>query len=257
MHLKEIENAPAKNALISDFWLPDLQVAGARDKEGSTEGFFFAAKGGNNNESHNHNDLGTCVLYFNSKPCLIDIGRERYTAKTFSSRRYEIWTMQSQYHNVPTINGVQQAPGADFKAKNATFSADDKKAAFSVDISDAYPENADVKKWVRSYVLERGKAFKIQDKYELNKVAEEPTTLNFVTYCKVSKTADGTIQLEGDGFTLALKYDSKALSPKIELKEVTDSGLKRYWPNGVTRILFEIKKSKTKGKNELRITEVK
>jgi len=257
MHLKEIENAPAKNALISDFWLPDLQVAGARDKEGSTEGFFFAAKGGNNAESHNHNDLGTCVLYFNSKPCLIDIGRERYTAKTFSSRRYEIWTMQSQYHNVPTINGVQQSPGADFKAKNATFSADDKKAAFSVDISDAYPENADVKKWVRSYVLERGKEFKIEDKYELSEVAKEPTTLNFVTSCKVSETANGTIQLEGDGFTLALKYDSKALSPKIEYKEVTDSGLKRYWPNGVTRILFEIKKPKTKGKNRLIITEIK
>lgn len=257
IHLKEIEKAPAENALISDFWLPQLQVAGARDKAGSTEGFFFAAKGGNNAESHNHNDLGTCVLYFNSKPCLIDIGREKYTAKTFSSRRYEIWTMQSQYHNVPTINGVQQSPGAEFKAKDATFSSNDKKVTFSVDISDAYPKNADVKKWVRSYVLERGKEFKIQDKYELSKVAKKPTSLNLITYCKVSETANGTLQLEGDGFTLALKYNPKTLSPKIEFKEVTDSGLKRYWPAGVTRIVFEIKEPKTKGKNELIITEVK
>jgi hypothetical protein len=201
--------------------------------------------------------LGSCVLYFNGKPCLIDIGRERYTAKTFSSRRYEIWTMQSQYHNIPTINGVQQSPGAKYKAKNATFSADDKKAHFSVDISGAYPENAEVKKWVRSYVLERGKEFRIQDKYELTKVGDQPTTLNLVTYCKVSEAADGTLQLAGDGFTLALKYDSKIVTPKIELNEVTDSGLKRYWPDGVTRIVFEVNKPKTKGKNELIITEVK
>ncbi len=255
--LTEIKNAKAENALISDFWLPDLEVGGARDKAGSVDGFFFAAKGGHNAESHNHNDLGTCVMYFDGKPCLIDIGRERYTAKTFSSHRYEIWTMQSQYHNLPTINGVQQSPGAEYKAKNATFSADDKKVVFSVDISGAYPENANVEKWVRSYVLERGKDFRIQDKYELTKVGDEPTTLNLVTYCNVSKVADGMLELQGDGFLLNLKYNPKMVSPEIEFNEVTDSGLKRYWPNGVTRIKFEIKKPKIKGKNEFVITEVK
>ncbi len=256
MHLGEIKNATAKSALISDFWLPQLEVAGARDKGGSTEGFFFAAKGGNNNESHNHNDLGTCVLYFNGKPCLIDIGRERYTAKTFSDRRYEIWTMQSQYHNVPTINGVQQSPGANFKAKNATFSANDKRAAFSVDISGAY-ENAGVKKWERSYLLERGKTFKIQDKYELTKVGGKPTTLNLVTNCKVSETTAGMLRLDGDGFSMNLKYNPKKVSPTIEFNEVTDSGLKRYWPDGVTRIVFEVLNSKLKGNNELVLSERK
>ena len=106
--LNEIQNADAKEALMSDFWLPDTEVAGARNKEGSFMGFFFGAKGGFNNESHNHNDVGTCIMYYNGKPCLIDLGREEYTAKTFSSRRYEIWTMQSGYHNLPVINGTDQ-----------------------------------------------------------------------------------------------------------------------------------------------------
>ncbi len=123
MHLDEIKNAPAEDALIADFWLPETQVAGARDKAGTSEGFFFAAKGGHNAESHNHNDLGSCVLYFNGKPCLVDIGRETYTAKTFSSQRYEIWTMQSQYHNLPKINGVDQKDGRNFVATNTTFNA--------------------------------------------------------------------------------------------------------------------------------------
>jgi len=250
MHLKEIENAEAENALISDFWLPDLQVAGARDKAGSSGGFFIAAKGGHNAESHNHNDLGSCVMYYNGKPCLVDIGRETYTAKTFSSKRYEIWTMQSQYHNLPKINGTDQKEGRSFAAKNSAFTADAKKAVFSTDISKAYPEAAGVNLWVRSYTLERGKKFTIQDRWELNKLAAEPTTLNFVTPCKVTEAGPGKLLLEGDGFKLIMSYNVKTVTPKIEFNQVTDSGLKRYW-DSITRIVFTFHNLKLTGKNEV------
>jgi hypothetical protein len=256
MHLNEIENAESEDALIGDFWLPETQVAGARDKAGSSEGFFFAAKGGHNAESHNHNDLGSCVLYFNGKPCLVDIGRETYTAKTFSSRRYEIWTMQSQYHNLPKINGIDQKEGREFVATNSNFKADAKKAVFSTDIFNAYPESANVKKWVRTYTLERGKKFVINDNWELSQITGEPTTLNFVTSNKVSEKEPGILLLEGDGFTLEMKYNSKALSPKIEVTDITDSGLKRYWDT-ITRIVFTINNPKTTGKNEIVMTELK
>jgi len=255
MHLKEIENAEAEDALISDFWLPETQVAGARDKAGSYDGFFFAAKGGHNAESHNHNDLGSCVLYFNGKPCLVDIGRETYTMKTFGSQRYEIWTMQSQYHNLPKINGVDQKDGRNFVATNSTFTADAKKAVFLSDIFKAYPESAEVNKWVRSYTLERGKRFVIQDNYSLKKV-EAPSTLNFVTCCKVTDNGAGILVLEGEGFKLNMNYNAKDGSPKTEVIEITDSGLKRYWST-ITRIVFTINNQKTTGKNEIVITEAK
>jgi hypothetical protein len=239
--------------LISDFWLPDIEVAGARDKEGSSDGFFFAAKGGHNAESHNHNDLGTCVLYFDGKPCLVDIGRETYTRKTFSSRRYEIWTMQSGYHQLPKINGVDQMQGGQFRAKNTSFTADAKKAVFSTDISGAYKEEAKVNKWVRSYRLDRGKKFTISDTWELAEIKEQPTSLNLITYCKVTELEPGVLKLQGDGFELKMKYNTKLVSPKIEFIEVTDTGLKRYWPDGITRIVFEIKNPKLKGKNVVTI----
>ena len=79
--LGEIKNTEAKEALVSDFWFPETEVAGARDKEGSFLGFYFGVKGGFNNESHNHNDAGTCIMYYDGKPCLIDLGREEYTRK--------------------------------------------------------------------------------------------------------------------------------------------------------------------------------
>jgi len=255
--LDEIGSAPAENALIRDFWLPDTEVAGARDKEGSANGFFFAAKGGHNAESHNHNDLGTCVLYYDGKPCLVDIGRENYVAKTFSSRRYEIWTMQSQYHNLPKINGIGQMQGREYIAKNTSFSADSKKAVFSTDIASAYTAEAGVRKWIRSYRLDRGKKFTISDAYELNVTDKAPTTINFITSCKVVQQSPGILRLEGDGFVLGMLYNSKNISPSIEFNEVTDSTLKRYWPGGITRIVFTFTHPATIGTNQVVVEKLK
>ena len=114
--MDEIKNAEAKEALVADFWFPDTEVGGARDSEESYKGFFFGAKGGFNAESHNHNDLGSFIMYYDGKPCLIDLGREEYTSKTFSSQRYEIWTMQSGFHNLPVINGIEQMQGEEYSA---------------------------------------------------------------------------------------------------------------------------------------------
>jgi len=88
-------------------------------------------------------------------------------------------------------------------------------------------------------------------------VSGEPTTLNLITYCKVTEASPGKLLLEGDGFTLALKYNQNSLKPAIEFNEVTDEGLRRYWPDGITRIVFEIQNQAAKGKNQLVIEPVK
>lgn len=254
--MNEITDAVAREALVPDFWLPDTEVAGARDGQGSYLGFFFGAKGGFNAESHNHNDVGSCVLYYDGKPCLIDLGREEYTSKTFSSRRYEIWTMQSAYHNLPVINGTDQKDGSRYKAKNSTFSADAKSATFSTDIAGAYPEKALVKSWLRSYTLNRGKNFIIKDKYELTG-SDAPTSSNLITCCKVSEIKPGLLRFNGNDFTLNMSFNPKVVTPEIEFIEVTDRSLKRYWPDGVTRIKLKFNTPGLKGGQEVVFTPVK
>jgi hypothetical protein len=245
--LPEITIAEAKEALVADFWFPDTEIAGGRDTEGSFKGFFFGAKGGFNAESHNHNDVGSCLMYFDGKPCLIDLGRETYTSKTFGPRRYEIWTMQSGYHNIPVINGVEQKEGSMFLAKNSKFAANSGSVSFSTDISGAYLPEANVKSWVRSYTLNRDKNFIITDKYELSSVSAATTSSNLITYCKVYEGEAGELIFEGDGFKLKMTYDKKKISPEIEFIEVTDAGLIRYWPEGVTRVLLRYKNIGTSG----------
>ena len=51
-------------------------------------------------------------LYIDETPVLIDAGVGTYTRQTFGDERYTIWTMQSLFHNLPEINGTQQAFGA-------------------------------------------------------------------------------------------------------------------------------------------------
>jgi len=150
-----MRKAEARDPLVCDTWLPGIQVSCARVKAGSTGGFYFAAQGGHNAESHNHNDVGNFVVFLNGNPVLIDVGVETYTAKTFSSHRYEIWTMQSAFHNLPTINGVMQAAGRQYEARDVSFHSDDAGAEFLADIAAAYPKEAGVQTWKRSIRLDR------------------------------------------------------------------------------------------------------
>ncbi|HBC79374.1 MAG TPA: hypothetical protein DEO60_04175 [Bacteroidales bacterium] len=253
--ISEIRDAEANEALVADFWFPDTEVAGARDREGSFSGFFFGAKGGFNAESHNHNDVGSCLMYYDGKPCLIDLGREEYVAKTFSPQRYEIWTMQSGYHNLPVINGTDQMQGEDYKAKNSTYTANSRSAIFKTEIAGAYPEGAKVKSWVRTYTLNRGKSFLISDKYELNSVTNAETSSNLITYCKVTRAKPGLLKFQGDGFELNMTYNQKLVSPEIEFIEVTDRSLKRYWPDGITRIRLKFINPGLKGNQTVTFTK--
>ncbi len=123
----EIAQAEAYAPQPRDTWLPVIEVMAARDQAGSAHGWYVAAKGGHNNESHNHNDIGEFVVYRDGLPLLIDAGVETYSRKTFSPQRYEIWTMQSAYHNLPTIDGVQQAPGEQFAARDVLYQASDER----------------------------------------------------------------------------------------------------------------------------------
>jgi hypothetical protein len=128
--------------LPADVWFPGIQVMIARDKEGSTDGLFVAAQGGHNDESHNHNDVGNYIVYYNGAPVVIDVGRGTYTRKTFSDKRYEIWFNCSDYHNTPTINGANQLPGPNYKAANVVYNKNKSFAELSLDISHAYPEQS-------------------------------------------------------------------------------------------------------------------
>ena len=258
-HLDELLRTEPRELLLRDFWLPELQVMGARSFEGSKQGLYLAAKGGHNAESHNHNDVGNFIVYADGYPALIDVGVETYTAKTFSSRRYEIWTMQSAFHNLPTINGTMQKNGREFQAKDLKYEAGKKRAVFSLDISQAYPEEAKIKSWIRTITLERGKQVIVHDKYELREF-EQPLQMNLMSWMKPDLEEEGKIRLENPEGARGLKpvfihYDKNRFRAEMETISLEDERLKSSWGDQVYRIVLKATRVPLKGEFFIRIEQ--
>jgi hypothetical protein len=251
--LDEFRSASKALLLPQDVWFPDLQVAIARDREGSSKGFFFAAKGGTNGESHNHNDIGNFIVYYDGRPLLIDVGSPKYTAMTFTNRRYEIWNLCSDYHNLPTINGITQHDGLDFKAADVAFKKGKSSTVFSLDIAGAYPEEAAVNSWKRSVTLNRGKNVVVKDVVDLQKAGNIVQHLMTCYPAKVSKAGEISIDFKdknGSTVPLTVKYNAGQFDvsiEKIKLETESDEGVRANWGDDVIhRINLKTKTPKTK-----------
>ncbi len=247
----ELATAPGKPPLARDVWMDGIQVMTARDRDGSAGGFYVAAKGGHNAESHNHNDVGNFIVYKDGRPVMIDLGVETYSRKTFSSQRYEIWTMQSAYHNLPTIDGVMQSPGGRFAARDVVYEADDESARLRLDMAGAYPSEAHLKSWIRTVCLNRGRDVTITEDYALTEPVEG-IVLSLMTPCKVTTPEPGQLLLESPGTCVRVRHDA-SLKPTLEVIDVTDGRLRRVWGEQVTRILLKAAKPALKDTWTLRI----
>ena len=120
---------------------------------------YVAVLASNNGRSHSHNDTGNFVIYQDGQPVAIDVGVEAYTAKTFCRERYSIWTMQSAFHNLPTVGGVMQHErrgirGERPEVRNATTSARRFRSILPMRIR----RKRESRLWIRTVTLDRGAA---------------------------------------------------------------------------------------------------
>lgn len=236
----EMAEQTAADPLPRDGWLPDLQLMTARDEGGTTDGLYVTAKGGHNDESHNHNDVGSFIAYLDGSPLIIDVGPEYYTAKTFSAQRYEIWTMRSAWHNLPLVNGTEQAPGRAFAASDVHYHTDGTSASLFLDLAATYPAAAGIKSWQRQITLRRGDALAITDDYQLS-AANTPNEYHYVTNRPVDVSQPGTVSIgkppgTETGRGAELTYNATALEAHVTTIDVTDSRLISVWGDQVHRI---------------------
>ncbi|MCR4901991.1 MAG: heparinase II/III-family protein [Butyrivibrio sp.] len=206
--------------------------------------FVLAAKAGNNADSHNHNDVGSVTLYKSGKPLLIDLGVETYTAKTFSDRRYEIWTMQSVYHNLPTFydghETIMELAGEKYAAKDVVFDAENH--SLTMDIAPAFG-NRNVVSYLREVKLDNDKVL-INDEYDggLKGILgfmtyEEPSVLN-------SENGDVCVQI-GNLAKLYIKGTRlKSSDVSVEICEIKDERLKTTWEHNCYRIRIPFERGK-------------
>ena len=213
-----------REPLLKDVWLQNLQIMTAR------RGMYYVAmKGGNNGENHNHNDVGSFIVYVDNEPLFIDPGVGEYSAKTFSNDRYDIWTMQSQYHNLPQINGFNQKDGKEYAVKVIS----QKDGQLTLDIAGAYPAEAAVRSWKRT-VSAMKSGISVTEDYELNSYSE-PVRLMFIA---LSTDALQHLHFDKSLFDVAIEDISDKLDPLLQ----------GMWGKQMYRIVLTIKSTKTKNK---------
>ena len=251
----------AADPLPRDGWLPDLQLMTARDQAGTTDGLYVTAKGGHNDESHNHNDVGSFIAYLDGSPLIIDVGPEYYTAKTFSAQRYEIWTMRSAWHNVPLVNGHEQSPGREFAATNVHYQASDESAWLKLNLENTYPDAAGINSWTRTITLRRNNDLEVRDFYDLEHsdiIATHLVTNRPIEIIKGKSGETVAVSLgqfpgttQGRG---ALIYPQSGISNvRITNIEVTDARLLAIWGPQVSRIEFVTESPELRGTTSIRI----
>lgn len=205
---------------------------------------YLAVKAGDNADSHNHNDTGSFTVYKNGQPLLIDVGVESYTKKTFSPQRYEIWTMQSAYHNLPTVNGVMQKDGEQYCASEVKYSFSDARCEIEMNLANAYPPVSGLRYYRRSAVLQKGKEIVIRDSFAFkgeSGLDSSSVVLSLMTYEKPVLLPQAPQLAESERITLSIGGLGtlqlvNATLLDIEEIPVTDARLQTAWKHEVYRI---------------------
>ncbi len=151
-------------------WFPAAQVLVARARrKGCKESLSLAIKGGHNAELHNHNDLGSYTIMLDGVEMCGDPGKEVYTRRTFSDRRYDSKILNSYGHPVPVVGGRLQQEGGDFKAEVLRTDFTEGLDTIAYDLTKAY-DAPDLKSLVRTVVFDREKmTVDIEDAVEFSK----------------------------------------------------------------------------------------
>lgn len=202
-------------------YFKNLEIMILRDSRNPEEGMFLAIKGGNNGESHNHNDVGSFIVYKDGKPVLIDAGVGEYTRQTFSKDRYKIWSMQSLYHSVASFGGLGQTNGAQYKASKAVYNKTER--TLSLELKDAYAPEVGVESYKRTASLNEG-IVTVTDRIRLSE--EKEIDFIFITHKEPRiSSSKGKVRLT-KGCTL--RFD-KELDVEIEAFDPIGMDTKTLW----------------------------
>ena len=222
-------HAPAYNANRNpekpeDTYLPDLQVRLVRRGV-----WTLACKGGHNGENHNHNDIGSFILFLDGEPAVVDAGNMVYTAKTFSAERYTLWNVRAEWHNLPVIGGHGQREGAEHAARNVSMTPD----GMEMNLESAYDEKAGIRELKRSFMLGKD-GLKLTDE-GIFRNRQEITWIFLLRRQPVWENG----QIRAGNLIIRCP---EGLAFTAEEKPVTDPRMARSWPGSLWRIRLESEK---------------
>lgn len=199
-------------------WFDKAGVLLCRPRTNSSSQLAVALKGGHNAEHHNHNDVGSFVVVLGDKALLLDPGGEVYTARTFSSKRYDSGVLNSFGHSVPIVAGKLQRTGSKARGLILKREFTDSTDTLGLDISSAY-DVPELEKLERTFVYSRSGSgsLTVTDEVAFSKASAFGTAL--ITLDKWKQVGASSLMIyDSDG---ALRVDIEAGGMEFEVKAET------------------------------------
>jgi hypothetical protein len=215
------QTLPAQNASPGPgirSWFENAGILICRPAANSTSQLAVALKGGHNNEHHNHNDVGSFVVVLGDRPLLLDPGGEVYTARTFSSRRYESNVLNSFGHPVPLVAGKLQRTGRQAEGRVVSKDFNDDADTLVLDISSAYDVPV-LEKLQRTFVCSRkgSGSLTVTDEVVFSQGSDFGTAL--VTFDEWQQLSASSLVIRDQD--KALRVDIEVTGAEFEIKPET------------------------------------
>ncbi|PDO11286.1 MAG: hypothetical protein BLM47_02075 [Candidatus Reconcilbacillus cellulovorans] len=200
-------------------YLPDAQWLVCRRAAEDGSGIYaFAAKGGHNDEPHNHNDVGSFILHADGRSFITDLGCGLYSAAYFGRERYTFLCNGSQGHSVPIVGGLFQRAGADARAAVRSVRTDGLNARLVLEAAAAYDAAAcGLCEWVRTFDwrgAETPPRLVLEDGFMFDGRPADVVE-RFICSVLPEPCGDGRVALRGRTRDLVVSYDALRWEPVV------------------------------------------
>lgn len=201
-------------------WFNDGGVLIERPDAAIPVPFAAVLQGGNNAESHNHNDVGSFSVILGRTMVICDPGGEVYTKRTFSAHRYDSKVINSYGHAVPIVAGKLQKAGADAKAVVLATNFTEKTDTLTFDIRSAYPV-PDLTRLERTFTYHRDHpGLTVTDNVAFEKPESYETAL--ITWGQWRAISPYEIEIMDNNAALRVKIETGGQSFEISAEEIDE-----------------------------------
>lgn len=200
-----LPRASAEQPEETSVYFPEAQWLIARGNSGAGP-ICIAAKGGRNDEPHNHNDIGSFIIHINGETFLTDPGRHEYNRRYFGPERYEFFTASSRGHSVPIVDGRYQEEGGEHAARIVESRISSARDELVMEMAPAYGD-PNLKSLIRSFTFHKGddSHLILEDTFVF---AQPPTSLieRFISFQEPMVLPDGRVCLAGRCGRVEIEY---------------------------------------------------
>lgn len=227
------------------YWFPRSQLLVADSGNDIGPNFAMGTKGGHNGISHNHNDVGSFVLYSNGSPVIIDVGRSEYTRQTFTDERYKQWWNAGRGHNLLLIDGIEQPEGGRYMGELVDYRETEKNVSICWELAGSYPVDTGLLSWKRTLDLSLDDEKKFRVKEDIKLKSSLPIELAHFTPREIKCGQDSALLSWENSADVIFHWDATQVAVVIQETETKEDPLLEGWQGSLQKIRMIPQKPKT------------